>query len=317
MAQGFVANANLIESNTGGLDESILNNLGGLGGAAVKNDILLFDGNLKFISFLIATDYTVATNTITVNGSTSEGKVAFSDGTKISHNGGAYDLTVVNSNGIDKFQLKNSSNVLFTPTGTIRRSDAITGTNLANLSVKRLVTDVGGNTGVSGSQGSSDLFNSGTIPAQTDYIAGNIALYYYKKGRVPLTQEATVFNTKAIFGGPLRISNDANLDTTLNSSPGLFIVDTGNLSTDPIRAFTDTSNPWTVVGSNRVTTESNAQASTLKLTNTSGVAPVSAGTRIQTTADIIGTEQIGIADYTHKMPVVVNGQQFYLLLKVS
>ena len=317
MAQGFVANANLIESNTGGSDTNILNNLGGLGGAAVKDDILLFDGNSKFISFLIATDYTVTANVITVNGSTSEGKVAFSDGTKISHNGGAYDLTVLNSNGIDKFQLKNSSNVLFTPTGTIRRSDAITGTNLANLSVKRLVTDVGGNTGVSGSQGSSDLFNSGTIPAQTDYIAGNIALYYYKKGRVPLTQEATVFNTKAIFGGPLRISNDANLDTTLNSSPGLFIVDTGNLSTDPIRAFTDTSNPWTVVGSNLVTTESNAQASTIKLTNTSGVAPVSAGTRIQTTADIIGTEQIGIADYTHKMPVVVNGQQFYLLLKVS
>ena len=317
MAQGFVANANLIESNTGGSDTNILNNLGGLGGAAVKDDILLFDGNSKFISFLIATDYTVTANVITVNGSTSEGKVAFSDGTKISHNGGAYDLTVVNSNGIDKFQLKNSSNVLFTPTGIIRRSDAITGTNLANLSVKRLVTDVGGNTGVSGSQGSSDLFNSGTIPAQTDYIAGNIALYYYKKGRVPLTQEATVFNTKAIFGGPLRISNDANLDTTLNSSPGLFIVDTGNLSTDPIRAFTDTSNPWTVVVSSLVTTESNAQVSTLKLTNTSGVAPVSAGTRIQTTADIIGTEQIGIADYTHKMPVVVNGQQFYLLLKVS
>ena len=121
--------------------------------------------------------------------------------------------------------------------------------NLANLSVKRLVTDVGADTGVTGSQGSSDLFNSGTIPAQTDYIAGNIALYYYKKGRVPLTQEATAFNTKATFGGPLRITNDANLDTTLNSSPGLFIVDTGNLSTDPIRAFTDTSNPWAVVGS--------------------------------------------------------------------
>ena len=317
MAQGFVAKANLIESDTGGSDTNILNNLGGLGGAAVKDDILLFDGNSKFISFLIATDYTVTANVITVNGSTSEGKVAFSDGTKLSHNGGAYDLTVLNSNGIDKFQLKNSSNVLFTPTGILRRNDAITGTNLANLSVKRLVTNVGSESGVSVGIGSSDLFNSDTIPVQTDYIAGNIALYYYKKGRVLLTQEATTFNTKAIFGGPLRITNDANLDTTLSSSPGLFIVDTGNLSTDPIRAFTDTSNPWTVVGSNLVTTESNAQASTLKLTNTSGVAPVSAGTRIQTTADIIGTEQIGIADYTHKMPVVVNGQQFYLLLKVS
>jgi len=179
-----------------------------------------------------------------------------------------------------------------------------------------LVTNVGSDTGVSGSQGSSDLFNSGSIAAQTDYIAGNIALYYYKKGRVPLTYEATTFNTKAIFGGPLRITNDANLNTTLNSSPGLFIVDTGNLSTDPIRAFTDTSNPWAVVGSALVTTESNSQASTIKLTNTSGVAPVSAGPRIQTTTNLIATEQIGVADYTHKMPVVVNGQQFYLLLKV-
>ena len=320
MAQGFVANANLVESNTGGSDTNILNNLAGLGGAAVKNDILLFDGNSKFVSFLLASDYTVATNVITVNGSTSEGRVAFSDGTKLSHNGGAYDLTVLNSNGIDKFQLKNSSNVLFSPTGILRRSDAITGTSLGNLSVKRLVTNVGNNTGANTSgatEGSGDLFNSGTIPAQTDYIAGNIALYYYKKGRVPLTLEATTFNTKAIFGGPLRITNDANLATTLDSSPGLFIVDTGNLSTDPIRAFTDTSNPWAVVGSALETTESNAQASTLKLTNTSGVAPVSAGTRINTETNLIGTEQIGIADYTHKMPIVVNGQQFYLLLKVA
>ena len=79
MAQGFVRDLNLIESDTGALDRGILDNLGG---ANITTDLLLFDGNFKFVSKLISSDYSVdASNVVTVSG---EGKVAFSDGTKIS-----------------------------------------------------------------------------------------------------------------------------------------------------------------------------------------------------------------------------------------
>ena len=65
MAQGFVRNLNFQESDTGALDRGILDNLGGLD---ITNDLLLFDGNTKFISKLVGTadvattDYTVATS---------------------------------------------------------------------------------------------------------------------------------------------------------------------------------------------------------------------------------------------------------------
>ena len=46
MAQGFVRDLNLIESDTGTLDRGILDNLGG---PNITTDLLLFDGNTKFI----------------------------------------------------------------------------------------------------------------------------------------------------------------------------------------------------------------------------------------------------------------------------
>ena len=50
MATGFVTTENLGESNRGDLDRGILDNLGGPG---ITDDILLFDGNSKFISRLV------------------------------------------------------------------------------------------------------------------------------------------------------------------------------------------------------------------------------------------------------------------------
>lgn len=49
MAQGFVKNLNLVESDTTPSDRSILDNLGGIN---ISKDILLFDGNSRFTSTL-------------------------------------------------------------------------------------------------------------------------------------------------------------------------------------------------------------------------------------------------------------------------
>ena len=304
MAQGFVKNINLIESSTGGSDRAILDNLGGLN---ITSDVLLFDGNTKFTQKLIATDYTVVNNIVIVNGSTSEGKVAFSDGTPISHNGGAYQYTVKNSNGVDRFQLYDASNVVFVPTGILRRSDAVTGINLGNLSRKRLETNVGNSTGIGGGIGFEDLFNS-----QTSYIDGNIALFYYKRGRIPRTYEASTFSLPVKFSGPVRITNDLN-EAQSGSTPGLFMVDANNPGASAIRAFSDTSNPWTAVTGALKTTQPNSQASTLKLQPSSQANPNFAS--IDNNHFIAG--QIDVGNYTHKLPVIVNGQQYYLLLQSS
>ena len=309
MAQGFVKNINLIESSTGGSDRAILDNLGGLN---ITSDVLLFDGNTKFTQKLIATDYTVVNNIIIVNGSTSEGKVAFSDGTPISHNGGAYQYTVKNSNGVDRFQLYNASNAVFVPTGILRRSDAVTGINLGNLSRKRLETNVGNSSGIGTGTGAADLFNSQTINSQTSYIDGNIALFYYKRGRIPRTYEASTFSLPVKFSGPVRITNDQNLAQS-GSTPGLFMVDANNPGASAIRAFSDTSNPWTAVTGALQTTEANSQASTLKLQPSSQANP----NFDSTGNNHFIAEQIDVGDYTHKLPVIVNGQQYYLLLKSS
>jgi hypothetical protein len=310
MAQGFVKSSNLVESNTGGLDRAILDNLGG---PNISSDVLLLDGNTKFTAKLIASDYTVSGGIVFVNGSTSEGKVAFSNGTLLSHNGGAYQYTVRNSNGVDRFQLYTSGNVLFNPTGTLRRNDTVTGVHLSNLSRKRLVTDVGSSTGIGVGLGSADLFNQQSINGQVSYINGQIALFYYKRGRVPLTYQNSTFNLPIRFNGAFRITNDANLDTNLNTSPGLFIIDANSPGSSPIRAFSDTSNPWALASGALQTTETNAQCSVLKLQPTNPIVNIN----LDSTGNNHSVSQTNsVGSYTHKMPVLVNGQQYFLLLKL-
>ena len=309
MAQGFVKSDNLSESSTGRSDEAILNNLAG---SNIAPDMLLFDGNTKFVQKLIASDYTVVDSIVIVNGSTSEGKVAFSDGTIISHDSGPYQYTVRDSNGIDRFKLYDASNAVFNPTGVLRRNDTVTGINLANLSRKRLDTNVGTSSGIGTGTGGSDLFNSQTINSQTSYIDGNIALFYYKRGRIPLTYDASTFSVPVRFSGPLRITNDQNLAQG-SSTPGLFMVDANNPGTSAVRAFSDASNPWAAVTGALQTSEANAQANALKLLPTSGLNP-----NFDSISDNhFIAEVIDVGDYTHKLPVIVNGQQYYLLLKSS
>ena len=196
MAQGFVRDLNLIESDTGALDRGILDNLGG---ANITTDLLLFDGNFKFISKLQSADYTYdsSTDITTVTG---EGKVAFSDGTKISFGDAPTEFVyeVHSSNGVDKFRIRNSLGQVVAPlpppNGDLRRNDGVSAKNLSNLSAKRLETNPGASTGVSNDDGASDLFNQYSSASQVDYINSQLSLYYYKRDRVPLTFEDSSFN---------------------------------------------------------------------------------------------------------------------------
>lgn len=303
MARGFVKSNNLSESSTGISDRGILDNLGGFN---ITDDILLFDGNTKFTQKLVAADYEVVDDIVIVTG---EGKVTFSDGTLISHDGSAYQYIVKNSNGVDRFQLYDTLDAVFVPTGVLKRNDTVTSVNLGNLSRKPIITNI---ERVSGLVGTEDLYNSQSINSQTSYIDGNIASFYYKRERTPRVYEESVFNSPVAFSGPVRITNDGNTQQSAYT-PGLFIVDVSAPDSPGIRAFGDESNPWSataVVGALK-TTEANSKVSTLKLEPPSNSVP----NFNSTLADHYIVEEISAGDYTHKLPVTVNGQQYYLLLK--
>ena len=244
MAQGFVRDLNLIESDTGTLDRGILDNLGG---PNITTDLLLFDGNTKFISKIQSAHYSYdsSADVITVSG---EGKVAFSDGTKISFEDAPTEFIyeVHSSNGIDKFRIRNSLGQVVAPVGDLRRNDTVTAENLSNLSVKRLETNPSASTGVSDDDGASDLFNQYSSASQIDYINSQLALYYYKRERIPLTFEDSTFDQRVNFRGSVMIvDNDATVSTQPNpTTPGLFIVDASNPGAGATRAFSDASNPW-------------------------------------------------------------------------
>ena len=316
MAQGFVRDLNLIESDTGALDRGILDNLGG---PNITNDLLLFDGNFKFISKLVPADYSVSGDTVTVSG---EGKVAFSDGTKISMDGGSFagesvfEYEVFDSNGIDKFRVKDGFGSV-TPAGTLRRNDGVSFQNLSNLSSKRLEASSSSSTGVGADDGASDLFNVFNASEQVDYISGQLGIYYYKRGRIPLTFEDSIFDQKVTFRGQVMIvDSDATVSSVPDSnSPGLFIIDANDPTATAVRAFSDASNPWdNSVAGKLVTTQAVSQPNVLTFEPTSSNVPnfISSGSPL-----LIDSENNTLASYTHKLPVVVNGTTFFLLLKNS
>ena len=314
MAQGFVRDLNLIESDTGSLDRGILDNLGG---ANITTDLLLFDGNFKFRSAIEGGHYSYdsSTDVVTVTG---EGKVAFSDGTKISIDGAGFagasvfEYEVFDSNGIDKFRVKDGFGSV-SPSGTLRRNDGVTFENISNLSSKRLETNPSASTGVSGDDGASDLFNQYTSSTQVDYINSQLGLYYYKRDRIPLTFQDSSFDETVRFRGSVMIvDNDATVSTQPGDlTPGLFIVDPSNPGAG-VRAFSDASNPWseTAYANTLSTTEVNSQPNVLKLNPVSTNAP----NLITGTSELV-SETNAVSTYDFKLPLTVNGETFFLLLK--
>jgi hypothetical protein len=312
--QGFVRDLNFVESDTGIRDEKILNNLGG---PNIKADIMLFDGNFRVISKLDGTDYTVnaTTKVVTV---TVQGKTAFSDGTKVSVAGSptVFDHTITESNGIDKFKVVNAQNAAIAPSGILRRNDGVTAENLSNLSKKRLETNPSASSGVSQDDGASDLFNEYNASEQVDYINSQLGLFYYKRSRIPLTFEDSTFDTVVKFKGGVVIADlDATSSTQpANNTPGLFIIDPSNPSAAAQRAFSDASNPWSdqTTANSISTTNANSQPNVLHLKpSNASLAP-----RLTTTSTNIVSQSNTTASYTHKLPITINGEQFFLLVKL-
>lgn len=233
---------------------------------------------------------------------------------------------------------------------TLTRDDSITAENLLNMSVPRLITsdveEEDSEVGVSdgGASDGSDApqegiyDNYGTYD-QVSYIAGSIGRLEAKKTRTILTDRSSFFEDRIRFKGTIRLTNNSSVPiyNNIDNAPGLFIYNpaTGG----EIRAFSGSDNPWSeqniffgaVYGPGLQTTSAKSQIANLvlspdgggtgittrgyrpKLYKKSGAIGVDAVTHIDGNA--VSSEQLPVSAYTHKVPVTINGEQFFMLVK--
>lgn len=299
--RGFAKSNNLRESETGSSDVNILNNLGG---GNVAEDIRLFSNNLRNESVLPSNSYDLVGDMIQV---VQEGFIAFSNNTEIAlEDDLATTYTVTESNGIDQFKLTNSAGEIVTldsPLDMIR-SDAVTEENIANLRVDRLETTIT----IAEDEEAEDfaveltdqqnVFDRYTISENYSIADQAVSLYQFKRSQSLVNFRDNNVDVDINSNGYLRITNDDDVPRS-QSSPGLFIVSNDGST---IRAFEDDSNPWEESGTALQTTSVQATINNLILSNPS------------ITLDTVSSESGLVSDFTHLLPVTINGEQYQLLL---
>lgn len=313
MAQGFVQILNLRESDTVSGDRSSLNNLGGAG---ISSDLELFSNNIFNTTTISANNFTVSNNYIVLD--TSIYQIPFSNKTIVTHD--SKELEVVNSNGVDRFQLIDSDSNIVTPNATsdVVRKDAVTLQHIRNLVSSGIPTNqtelqVAESGGIavneSGVVVNQEGVNTGRITVREyfDRIDEVLDRYNYDRIFSIVTDIYQEFDRPINLKSTITITNDNNISLPTvagqeDLAPGVFI----SSGTSAQRAFSNNNNPWSgsVPSSGYLTTSANnSTISTLILTDpdfeslsTSAILP----------SDVID-------DYTHKIQVSVNGETYFLL----
>lgn len=163
----------------------------------------------------------------------------------------------------------------------------------------------------------------GTLQGEIDSA---VDTFYYKESRTIVSYKDNYFNRLIELNGVMYIANDSDVqynDANKNTMPGLFIVSHG----EAVRAFSDTNNPWDTnltlpitdyQGSSLsipaiTTVEDTESASVLNLIF-EGPNPALYTTEPANIKTVSGADINVQENFTHKMPVTINGQPFFLLL---
>jgi hypothetical protein len=298
--QGFRKDLNLQETI---VDSVAINNLAGAG---IAGDLGIIQNNLRNISTLSCG--------IVTNGffSFPNNQFVFTDddivGVSTNVAIGATTLTVdteyfvCNSNGETQFKLSLTPSILgintiipsnVSVTGitiNFERKDAVIQDNILNY-IQPQIQDTE-NFSYLGGGNINDTFNS------TSSINENARFFITQKYRV---DEDRNTNKNLNYEGTVSISDPVNLNvnsTGLSSakSPGIYIGDT--------RAFSSDNNPWSEIASALLTDSTEVSIAELNFANNitiSGITTTSATSVLATT-------------FTHKLPVLINGETYYLLL---
>ena len=294
--QGFRKDLNLAETT----NESVA--LANLGGTKLPADLRIIQNNLRNIStigyvtfsngfFSFPDNEFVFTNDdiVGVNTSVSVGAETLEPGT---------EYFVCNSNGENQFKL--SSTVSTSGINTISvtnvspsvfnfvRKDYVLLENILNLIEPEKLDDEFAFL----SDSVNDTFSS------VQEVNETAEFFITKKYK---TNEDITTTEELKFEGSIQIEDPAGLNSNLTgladaNSPGIFIGTT--------RAFSSDNNPWAQVGTALSTSSSQVSVAELLFydgLNISGISTIS-DTEIAATA------------FTHKIPVIVNGETYYLLL---
>jgi hypothetical protein len=302
--QGFRRDLNLQETSN---ETTALNNLGGAG---IANDLRILQNNLRNTSTL---------SFVTVVGAAiSSGYFYFGPTEFVFTNddvvGVKTDITVgvgvtlykdntyyiCNSNSENRFKLSTTPSTVGVNTITASsvsssfdfvRKDPVHKENILNL-VKPIIQDTE-NFNYLGGLSINDVF--GSVAAANETAKFFITKKY--KGN-----ENTVSTNDINVEGSIKINDPENFNAGTAQlsdvrSPGIFIGDT--------RAFSSDNNPWAQVGTALSTLSSSVSIGELYFAN-------------DITITGIGTESatnVAVTTYTHKLPVVINGETYYILLR--
>ena len=328
--QGFLKSANLLENTQ---DRQALNNLGT---APIADDISLFINNNQNVSVLEIADaeYNFVTGLITVVNDTAEKNAArsavftngdpvrilYTDDTVLKDN-----LFVTQSDGETTFGVatdaEGSSQYTFDPPAEgfkVVRSDAVV---LNNLTFLGAVEDTAGfssglGEGAAGVEGedASGIDTEDTYANQflSIYQYLDIAKYQADKKFVSDRDVATDDDFRMEGTFDIEDPSDMILSEGVNSnSPGLYITNPASPlnSIQRIRAFSDTSNPWEVIG-----TGVNTKLSTGAITAQTGDLKLNNGIIIDGITPINESGNVNNVSFTHKAKVRIDGIDYFLCL---
>lgn len=296
--QGYRKDLNLEENPN---DTLALNNLGGPG---IANDLRIIQNNLRNTSslsynslsdgfFSFPNNEFVYTNNDVVGVSTNVnvGSTTLTVGT---------EYFVCNSNGETRFKLSTTpsssglSTISVTGVGTTAfsfiRKDPVIQQNIVNY-IQPEIQDT-----------EEFSYLDGTVNDTFTNVASNNELSKYFISRKYRVDEDTNTDKDINFEGIISINDPVRLNQTSaglssSKSPGVFIGDT--------RAFSSDNNPWSEVGTALSTVSVEVSIAELNFSDNiviEGLTPTSATSVLATS-------------FTHKLPVVINGETYYLLLR--
>lgn len=297
--QGFRKDLNLIENEN---DTQTLSNLAGAG---IANDLRIIQNNLRNISTI---GYSSLSSGFFFFGSdnrfvyTNDDVVTVSENVTVGVNTlySDQDYYVCNSDGKTKFKLStipsssgiNTINVVSVSSTNFNfiRKDPVTQQNIVNF-LRPELQDINNFSYSSGGSINSTIDAIQVVNDETSFTINS----KYKKNAdniadVDITVEGTV-----IINDPAKLNTNAAALSNAKS-PGIFIGD--------IRAFSTSNNPWTKVGTALSTLSSLVSVSEFEFSGDISISGIS------TQSD----SQIAVTSFSHKFPVIINGETYYLLL---
>ena len=300
--QGYRKDLNLDETT---IDTQALNNLAGAGIAA---DLRIIQNNLRNTSSLA---YSSNSNGFFVFPESVEAIFTNDDvvsvGTTVSIGSTtlepSIDYYVCNSNGETEFKISTTSSTsavgvsTITISGTpspvafdIVRKNPVHKENLRNYIVPEVQDGVG------------EFSWPSDLNGDFDNTAVNIdsAKYFIDKKYRNLSDTTTDREVK--YEGTVTSADPANLNTGTSGlsdpkSPGVYIGDT--------RAFSSNDQPWTETGSSLQTSSSEVSVGDLTFLG---------DIKIEGITTVDHSSAVDVANWTHKMPVTIDGVTYYILL---